>query len=74
MFFPWNSATVTPEGNAILNVAASAFKSGAPANVQVTGYTDTSGSAGYNQRLSERRAQNVAATLAQLGVPPNEMV
>ena len=41
--------------------------------VQVTGYADTSGSAGYNQRLSERRAQQVAHALAQLGVPGNAM-
>jgi outer membrane protein OmpA-like peptidoglycan-associated protein len=74
VFFPWNSATVTPDAQQILNVAASAYKSGAPASVQVTGYTDTSGSAGYNQRLSERRAQNVAAALSQLGVPPNALV
>jgi outer membrane protein OmpA-like peptidoglycan-associated protein len=41
--------------------------------IQVTGYTDRSGSPGYNQRLSERRANNVAKALAGLGVPPNQM-
>ncbi len=69
VFFPWNSASVTPDGKEILKVAADDFGKGAPATVQVTGYTDTSGSPGYNQRLSERRAQNVAAVLTQLGVP-----
>ena len=39
-----------------------------------TGYTDRSGSPGYNQRLSERRANNVAKALAALGVPPAQMV
>ena len=73
VFFPWDSATVTPEGQQIVQAAAGAFKAGAPVAVQVTGYTDTSGSPGYNQRLSERRANNVARALAALGVPRNQM-
>ena len=40
----------------------------------MTGYTDTSGSPGYNQRLSERRANAVAAALERLGVPRSDMV
>jgi len=35
----------------------------------VNGYTDTSGSAAYNQTLSLRRAENVAAELVRDGVP-----
>jgi len=42
--------------------------------LQVTGFTDTSGSADYNQRLSVRRANTVAAVPAQDGVPPGSMV
>ena len=42
--------------------------------IQVTGYTDRSGSPGYNQRLSERRANAVAEALARLGVPRSDMV
>ena len=41
--------------------------------IQVTGYTDRSGSPGYNQRLSERRAAAVADALTRFGVPRNEM-
>ena len=41
--------------------------------VTVTGYTDTSGSPAYNQKLSERRANAVATILAQMGVPPSAM-
>src|ERR1700689_4358634 len=60
-------------GMAIIQQAADAYKSGAPVQIQVTGYTDRSGSAGYNQRLSERRADNVPKGLAALGVPPAQM-
>jgi len=42
--------------------------------IQVTGYTDRSGSPGYNLRLSERRANNVAKAMVSLGVPQNQML
>lgn len=74
VFFDWDKDVITPEGHAIIRQAADAYRSGAPVQLQVTGYTDRSGSAGYNQRLSERRANNVARALAALGVPKNEMV
>ncbi len=35
----------------------------------MNGYTDTSGTPQYNQRLSVRRAQTVAAELVKDGVP-----
>ena len=41
--------------------------------IEVTGHTDTSGSAQYNQGLSVRRANAVAAELVRLGVPRNEI-
>ena len=74
VFFDWDKDTVTPEGQAIIQQAADAYRSGAPVQLQVTGYTDRSGSPGYNQRLSERRANNVAKALAALGVPREQMV
>jgi outer membrane protein OmpA-like peptidoglycan-associated protein len=74
VFFDWDKDTITPEGMAIVQQAAAAFRSGAPVTIQVTGYTDRSGSPGYNQRLSERRANNVANALSQFGVPRQAMV
>ena len=55
-------------------MAADAYKTGTPSSVQVTGYTDPSGSAGYNQRLSLRRANAVAAELQSDGVPQSALV
>ena len=74
VFFDWNSAVVGPSGREVIALAAQAFKAGAPVTVQVTGFTDTSGSADYNQRLSERRANAVAAALVQDGVPQTNLV
>ena len=73
VFFDWDKDTITPEGMAIIQQAAAAFRSGAPVQIQVTGYTDRSGSPGYNQRLSERRANAVATALEGLGVPRSQM-
>ncbi len=73
VFFDWDKDVITPQGMQIVQQAADAYKSGAPVQIQVTGYTDRSGSPGYNQRLSERRAHNVAKALEGLGVPRSQM-
>ncbi|HZT88384.1 MAG TPA: OmpA family protein [Stellaceae bacterium] len=73
VFFDWDRDTITPEGMQILQKAADAWHSGAPVQVQIVGYTDRSGSPGYNQRLSERRAANVAKALVALGIPREQM-
>jgi OmpA-OmpF porin, OOP family len=69
VYFGWNRSWIGPQGMAILDQAANAYKAGAPVTVQVTGFTDTSGSPAYNLRLSERRANHVAQILAHKGVP-----
>ena len=73
VFFDWDRADVTPAGMEVVRLAANAYKAGGSVRLQVTGYTDLSGSAGYNQRLSERRANNVANALANLGVARSDM-
>jgi outer membrane immunogenic protein len=74
VFFDWDRDTITAEGQQIIQQAADAYKTGAPVQIQVTGYTDRSGSAAYNQRLSERRANNVARAMVALGVPQTQML
>ncbi len=66
---------ITPQGLEVVQQAAAAWRAGASVRLQlrVTGYADRSGAPGYNQRLSERRAANVAAALARLGVPRAQM-
>jgi outer membrane protein OmpA-like peptidoglycan-associated protein len=73
VFFDWDRDTITPEGRTIIQQAAHAFQAGGMVQIQVTGYADRSGSPGYNQRLSERRANNVAGALAGMGVPRGQM-
>jgi hypothetical protein len=73
VFFDWDKEAITPEGMQIVRQASEAYRAGGRVRLQVTGYTDRSGSPGYNQRLSERRANNVARALAGLGVPRDQM-
>jgi OmpA-OmpF porin, OOP family len=72
VFFDWDRANITPDGKQIIDAAAAYYRQ-AQGSVQVTGHTDTSGSAAFNQKLSVRRAQNVATVLAQSGVPQSAM-
>jgi outer membrane protein OmpA-like peptidoglycan-associated protein len=74
VYFDWNRSTVGPGATAVLQQAASAYRAGGGVSVRVTGYTDTSGSVRYNQRLSERRAKSVADALVRLGVSPQAIV
>jgi outer membrane protein OmpA-like peptidoglycan-associated protein len=74
VFFDWDKYNITNEGMQILEAAAAHWRAGGAVQIQVTGYTDLSGSPGYNQRLSERRANAVATALERLGIPRNEMI
>ena len=69
VFFDWNKATLTAEARRVIASAAEAYKSTGKATIVATGYTDLSGSAAYNQKLSVRRADAVKAELVRLGVP-----
>jgi outer membrane protein OmpA-like peptidoglycan-associated protein len=74
VYFDYNSSQLGPAGREVVRFAADAYKARPPAPVQVVGYTDPSGSAGYNQRLSLRRANAVAAELQSDGVPQSALV
>jgi outer membrane protein OmpA-like peptidoglycan-associated protein len=69
VFFDWDKATLTDRARQIIADAATASTRVATTRIEANGYTDTSGSAGYNQALSMRRAQAVAAELVKDGVP-----
>jgi outer membrane protein OmpA-like peptidoglycan-associated protein/outer membrane protein W len=74
VFFDWNRAELTARARQIIAEAAQARTTQPLTRIEVNGHTDTSGSARYNQGLSERRAAAVAAELVRLGVPRHEIV
>ena len=73
VFFDFNSATLTPTAQAIIDSAASTSKSVAPVKLRLTGHADRAGPTRYNQELSLRRAEAGRAALAGLGVAGNDI-
>jgi outer membrane protein OmpA-like peptidoglycan-associated protein len=71
VFFDWDKATLTPRAQQIIAEAAANSTKVTFTQIQVNGYTDTSGTPQYNQGLSIRRAQAVAAELVKDGVSKN---
>ena len=53
--------------------AAQAYQQTGAAQIEVIGYTDTTGSAEYNLALSQRRAETVADELIRQGVPATDI-
>ena len=69
VFFDWDKAELTARAKAIVSEAAANSTKVQYTRLEVNGYTDTSGTPQYNQGLSIRRAQVVAAELVKDGVP-----
>ena len=69
VFFDWDRSELTPRARQVVAEAARATTRTQVTRIEVNGYTDTSGTAAYNQGLSVRRAQSVANELVRDGVP-----
>jgi outer membrane protein OmpA-like peptidoglycan-associated protein len=67
VYFDFNSWNLTAENLTILQQAIATARSGGQSHITIVGHTDTSGSAGYNQRLSEKRANVVVEALVDMG-------
>ncbi len=69
VFFDWDRADLTDRARQIVSEAAQASTRVQYTRIEVQGNADRSGTPAYNQRLSLRRAQTVAAELVRDGVP-----
>ncbi len=69
VFFDWDKADLSARARQIVAEAAQASTHVAVTRIEVSGYADRTGTAQYNQALSRRRADNVAAELVRDGVP-----
>lgn len=69
VFFDWDRADLTPRARQVVGEAARATTRTQVTRIEVNGYTDASGTAGYNRGLSVRRAEAVANELVRDGVP-----
>jgi outer membrane protein OmpA-like peptidoglycan-associated protein len=69
VFFDWDKYNLTPRATEIIAEAASDAKTANVTTLDVSGFTDTTGTAEYNMALSQRRAEAVATQLESDGVP-----
>src|SRR5882724_5583536 len=68
VLFDVNSAGLRSASRDSLREMANVFEKYPNTTIEVAGHTDSTGTAAYNQRLSERRAGSVVNYLEQLGV------
>ncbi len=73
LLFAVDSATLRPDLQQDLRAIAVNLVNYPRSDVIVVGHTDNTGSAAYNQTLSERRAQSVAQVLRGQGVAANRI-
>lgn len=69
IYFASGSATISPQGLAVLDEAAGTYRDGKPIIMVVSGAADATGAAGPNLRLSQVRADNVLQGLVARGIP-----
>ena len=69
LLFATDSSAVRPDLRRDLNTVASSLLKYPNSRIEVIGHTDNSGTAAYNQDLSQRRAVSVAGVLRDAGVP-----
>jgi len=67
VYFGFDSWTLTAEELAVLTQVNNTLRAGGQTHITVVGHTDTSGPAGYNQKLSVERANVVVEALVDLG-------
>lgn len=68
VFFDFNRHDLRPRARRFLVTVAERIAADSPAAVRIEGHTDSVGSSGFNQGLSERRAEAVRAFLVDAGL------
>jgi outer membrane protein OmpA-like peptidoglycan-associated protein len=68
VYFNFNSSALTPSAKTKLNELAKTLKGQNVSAVKIVGFADQVGTDGYNMRLSQKRANAVAAYLRGKGI------
>lgn len=74
VLFDLNESTLKPGGAQAVDKLAAFMQKYPKRNVMIEGYTDSTGSAAYNQDLSKRRADAVRTELVSGGINPQRIV
>jgi outer membrane protein OmpA-like peptidoglycan-associated protein len=73
VLFDFDDDQLRPDARAALDAITEVLEYYAAAPVEITGHTDSRGSASYNQDLSERRARSVVDDLVSAGIDPGRL-
>ena len=68
LFFALDRSEIKPTSFSILDEVVKVLNDNPRFNLRIEGHTDTTGNAGHNQRLSQRRAESVVAYLTSHGI------
>lgn len=68
LYFDFDKSNIRAGEREILNQIANEIEKYDPTQITVTGFTDSSGSVEYNQKLSERRSNTVSKALMDQGI------
>src|SRR5437764_975537 len=72
--FETGKSILKPESYTVLDIVAQSLLANPDIRIEVAGYTDITGSAALNLRLSRARADAVRTYLARKGVAPSRMI
>ncbi|MCU0342272.1 MAG: OmpA family protein [Ignavibacterium sp.] len=73
IYFDVNKATIKPESEVRLNKVLKTLETYSDISVEISGHTDSDGSAKSNQKLSEARAESVKDWLVKKGIDSNRL-
>jgi len=73
VLFGTNLSNLNSNGMTTAHKLADVLSQNPQRRVLIEGYTDSTGTADYNQELSERRAQSVRGALLELGIAPDRV-
>ena len=69
VLFDFDKSNINDAAQAVINQVIADFNANKSTAISVTGHTDRAGSAAYNEKLSERRADAVREALIAGGIP-----
>ncbi len=73
IYFDYNSSTLHESSHPELDRVVELMKENPDINIEISAHTDNKGSADYNLRLSDKRAQEIVKYLVSKGVPAGKL-
>ncbi|MCS6990836.1 MAG: OmpA family protein [Chitinophagales bacterium] len=73
IYYDYDKATIRADARPVLDTLAALLLANPHISIEIGSHTDARGSAAYNQRLSQARAQSVVNYLTEKGVSPDRL-